>query len=256
MDVKGIIFDFGFTLFYFEQPSIDRYFECFQKGLLKSAEILKKHKILGGDNSIKEFINTFNRKRMKSFKRSIKTKIEIPTSNIFKQTLDLLIERNIIDSFKEFNKKFYNQLADLYHSCEEEEWIPFKNTKDTLEQIFLKNVKIGLISNHPNHKTIEKILEKHDVLKYFDVILTSAKFGKRKPDPDIFFHALEKMELKEHANSVIMCGDEYADIVGAYRANLKAILLERHYKFPLEKEITLSDYIKVTDISEILKYIN
>ena len=36
MTVKGIIFDFGFTLFYFDNPSVERYTECFKKGLLKS----------------------------------------------------------------------------------------------------------------------------------------------------------------------------------------------------------------------------
>ena len=195
MNIKGIIFDFGFTLFYFEQPSVDKYFECFQKGLLKSAEILKKHRILNDENSSKEFIKNFNRIRMSSFKESIKTKIEIPTSTIFKKTLFSLIEKNIINPFKEYDQDFYNNLADLYHSCEEDEWIPFENTKDTLEKLSSKRIKIALISNHPNHQTIEKILNKHKLMKFFDLVLTSAKFGKRKPDPNIFFHAIGKMEL-------------------------------------------------------------
>ena len=40
--VKGIIFDFGFTLFYFDNPSVERYYECFKKGLVKSIETLKE----------------------------------------------------------------------------------------------------------------------------------------------------------------------------------------------------------------------
>ena len=41
MKIKALIFDFGFTLFYFDNPSVERYNECFKKGLLKSIESSK-----------------------------------------------------------------------------------------------------------------------------------------------------------------------------------------------------------------------
>jgi FMN phosphatase YigB (HAD superfamily) len=99
------------------------------------------------------------------------------------------------------------------------------------------------------------MLKKHDLFKFFNVVITSAKFGKRKPDPDIFYYTLEKMGLKNQANSVIVCGDEYADISGAQRANLQSILFERKYKFPFEKEIETSNLRKITKISQILEFI-
>ncbi|MFX0136684.1 MAG: HAD family hydrolase, partial [Candidatus Hodarchaeota archaeon] len=131
----------------------------------------------------------------------------------------------------------------------------FENTKETLEKLAMKSLKIALISNHPNHKTIKNMLKRHDLLKYFNVVVTSAKFGKRKPDPNIFYYTLKKMGLENQPNSVIMCGDEYADIVGAQRANLQSILLERKYKFPIEKEINIPNLKTIRDISEILDFI-
>lgn len=256
MKVKAVIFDFGFTLFYFEKPSIEKYFECFKRGLLGSIELLKNRKILKEPIAIEEFIKIFNRKRASSFKKSIKTKIEIPTFKIFQNVLKIMVEKNAISDLDELNDQFYMELANIYHSCEEDEWIPFKNTIDTLEKLILKNLRIALISNHPNHKTIENMLKKHNVLQFFDVVVTSAKFGIRKPDPNIFFHTLKKLGLESHANSVLMCGDEYADIIGAIRANLQPILIERIYKFPFEKEINISNYTKVNDISEILNFID
>ncbi|MFX1316006.1 MAG: HAD family hydrolase [Promethearchaeota archaeon] len=256
MKVKGVIFDFGFTLYYFNKPSIEKYFECFKKGLSNSISFLKKHEILKEEVAIEDFIKFFKKNRASSFKKSIKTKIEIPTSKIFQNVLEKMLEQNTINNLKELNNKLYNELANIYHTCEEDEWIPFKNTRDTLEKLALKNLKIALISNHPNHKTIENMLNKYNLLQVFDVVVTSAKFGKRKPDPNIFIHTLKKMGLENHANHVIMCGDEYADIIGARRANLQTILLERVYKFPFEKEIDLNNYIKVKDISEILNYID
>ena len=254
--IKGVIFDFGFTLFYFDDPSVERYFECFKRGLLKSADILKEKRILKEKTSIEKFIKNFEKKRLDSFRKSIKTKIEFPTSLLFQKVLESLKEERLIDSFDILTEDTLNELADIYHSCEEDEWIPFKGTEETLQKLHeLKNLKIALISNHPNHKTIKNMLKKHNLLKFFDVVITSAKFGKRKPNPEIFFYTLEKMGLKDQPNSVIMCGDEYADIIGAQRASLQSILFERKYKFPFEKEINISNLRKINNISEILNYI-
>ncbi len=255
MRIKGVIFDFGFTLFYFENPSVERYYDCFKKGLLKSIDLLREIQILDENITIESFIEIFKKKREHFFRKSIKTKIEFPTSLIFQNVLESLEKDKEINSLEKMSEEIYKELADKYHSCEEEEWIPFPNTKDTLEKIILKKVKVGLISNHPNHKTIKNVLNKHDLIKFFDVIVTSAKFGKRKPDPNIFFHTLEKMGLKNHVNSIIMCGDEYADIAGAQRANLQSVLFERKYKFPFEKEIEDSNLRKIENISAILDYI-
>ncbi|MFX1311552.1 MAG: HAD family hydrolase [Promethearchaeota archaeon] len=255
MKIKGIIFDFGFTLFYFENPSVERYYECFKKGLLKSIDLLKEQQIWDNDLSDELFVNNFIKEREYFFRKSITTKTEFPTSLVFKHVLELFKEKNIIRNIEHLKKKTFEKLAEIYHSCEEEEWIPFENTRETLEKLVEYNLKIALISNHPNHKTIENLLKKHDFLKFFNFIITSAKFGRRKPDPNIFLHTIDKIGLKSCPNSVIMCGDEYADIIGAQRANLQTILFERKYKFTIEKEINIPDLKRITDISEILAYI-
>jgi HAD superfamily hydrolase (TIGR01549 family) len=255
MSIKGIIFDFGFTLFYFNNPSVERYYECFKKGLLKSIDILKEKQVWSKELSSESFLDRFAKRRQHFFRKSIKTKTEFPTSLIFQNVLESLKEENIISDINHINEKTYNKLAETYHSCEEDEWEPFEKTRETLEILTKRKIKIALISNHPHHQTIENMLKKHDFVKYFDYILTSAKYGKRKPDPNIFIYTLEHLGLKNHANSVIMCGDEYADIIGAQRANIQFVLLERKYRFPFEKEINISNLRKIKDISEILNYI-
>jgi HAD superfamily hydrolase (TIGR01549 family) len=201
------------------------------------------------------FVKKFAQKRQHFFRKSIKTKTEFPTALIFQYVLESLRKENIINDIEHIDENTYNKLAGIYHSCEEEEWEPFDKTKETLEELTRKNIKIAMISNHPHHQSIENMLEKHGYAQYFDYILTSAKFGKRKPDPNIFLFTLEKIGLKDHSNSVIMCGDEYADIIGAQRANIQFILLERKYRFPFEKEINISNLRKINNISEILNYI-
>ena len=255
MVIKGVILDFGFTLFYFDNPSVEKYYECFKKGLLKSIGVLKEKQVWNENLTNEAFINKFSKQRQYFFRKSIKTKIEFPTSMIFQEVLESLEKEEVIKNLDLLTDTAYEELAELYHSCEEEEWEPFENTKETLKEIFMRNVKIALISNHPSHKTIENVLKKHELLKYFNYITTSAEYGKRKPDPSIFFHTIKKMGLKGNPNSVLVCGDEYADIIGAQRANLQSVLLERKYKFPFEKEIDVSNLRKISNISEILNYI-
>ena len=93
-----------------------------------------------------------------------------------------------------------------------------------------------MISNHPSHTMVENSLKTYDLFTYFDAVVTSAEFGKRKPDTEIFHYTLEKMGLAEN-NECMVCGDEYADIVGGDRAGMQTILCERIYKFPFEREI-------------------
>ena len=244
MKVKGILFDFGFTLFYFEDVSLDKYMDCYKRGLQRSVDYLKKLEILKDDVAVKEFFKIFSNKRGYFFKQSRKTKNEYPTSYIFQEVLENL------------DQDVYNELSNLYHSCEAEEWKPFEYTKDTLEKISnLDDVKMAVLSNHPNHSMVKNLLTKYDLYQFFDAVVTSAKFKRRKPDPDIFHHTLKKMGLENDAANCIICGDEYADIVGGYRAGLQTILCKRTYEFPFEKEINVPNLITIENVSEILKHI-
>ncbi len=261
MRTKAVIFDFGFTLYAFKEPSVEKFFECFNKGLLKSVDLLKKMNIFQDETTIKEFIKVFNKKKTEYFKLSVKTKKEYTTSYIFREVLNSMNNEAVLNNAKNLTERDYDDLATLFHSFEEEEWIPFEETRQTLERIRkLEGIKIALISNHPHHKAIKNMLRKYDLLDLFDIVVTSAKFGRRKPDPEIFLHTLKQIDLKgdtnQDVNSCIMCGDEYADIVGAQRAGIRTILCERTFKFPFEKEIDQSNLIKIKRISEILTYID
>lgn len=68
-----------------------------------------------------------------------------------------------------------------------------------------------------------------ELVSYFDQIIISGDFGRGKPDPAIFEHALSRMFLsKEEA---IMVGDNLmTDILGANRAGIKSVWINRHQK--------------------------
>ena len=260
MKTKGVIFDFGFTLFSFENASVEKYMDCFKRGLQRSIKTLKDENIFDEtDAIIDQFVKMFNKKRSQAFKIQRKTKQEYPTSDVFKHVLqDLINEGSLVVESENIKHELYEDLAEIYHSCEEEEWKPYVETKDTLEKLSkIKHLKIGLISNHPNHRMIKNLLKNNDLKHYFDAIVTSAKFGKRKPNTEIFHHTIKKMGLEENdAKDCFMVGDEAADAVGAYKIGMKIILKEREYEFPFETEINIPNIIQIKTINEILEFIN
>lgn len=247
-NIKGIIFDFGFTLFYFKNATVEKYLDCYERGLKRCSQKLAEMEILKSRSEERRFRSKFNKKRMKSFQLSRKTNEEYLTSDIFREVGDEML--------LQISNEEYSQIATLYHSCEEEEWIPFKNTEHTLQRLVKLDLKLAVLSNHPHHITIENMLKSLGLVKYFDVIITSASYGKRKPHPAIFKYTLNKMGFGEdEASLVLMVGDEYADIMGAHRTGLQKIFFQRTVEFPFEKEIPLDNYEKIKEISEILNYI-
>ena len=256
-EMRALFFDFGFTLFYFKEPSVERYLPCFKKGLSKVVDLLREEEVLEEEPNIARFTKKFNRVRSKSWKESLKSRREYPTKDIFKRVLAITIEEGKIKSLEKKTPNFYGTLATLFHSEEEKEWKPFKQTKTTLKRLSRKGLTLAVISNHPHHSTIERILRREDLLPYFELIMTSAKHGTRKPNPEIFYHCLRKMGLSDKGEEEIwMIGDEYADIKGAREAGLTPILCEREYKFPFEKEINLSNLRIIKNISEIIDLIS
>lgn len=255
MTINGIIFDFGFTLFYFDNPSVERYNECFKKGLIKSIDLLKEKKIWNENLSEDYFIQKFTKEKALIWREVFKTKKEFPTSSLYKKIIESLYEENLTDKIDHLTEDVYDDLADIYHSFEMDEWKPFPKTKETLEKLSRhKDLKLGVLSNHPSRNMVKNALKKYQLFKYFDAVVTSAEIGKRKPDPETFFYTLKKMGLIENSDCLV-CGDEYSDIVGGDRAGMQTILCERIYKFPYEREINVPNLMRINDISEVLNYI-
>ncbi len=68
----------------------------------------------------------------------------------------------------------------------------------------------------------------HDVelAHHFDGVVLSARVGYQKPDPGIFRHALELLDVEPH--DAIHVGDSYqADVVGARRVGMAPVLIDR-----------------------------
>lgn len=66
--------------------------------------------------------------------------------------------------------------------------------KEILEFCKSKNLKIGLASNS-SHNLIEVVLEKVGIKQYFDFISSAEDVEKGKPDPAVYLHAAENLNV-------------------------------------------------------------
>ena len=99
------------------------------------------------------------------------------------------------------------------------------NVLDTLKE----NYKLLLLTNGSPDLQNTKLTITPELSPYFEYVVISGGFGKGKPDPTIFEHALSLMDLEK--DEVIMVGDNLmTDILGANRAGIKSVWINRHNK--------------------------
>lgn len=108
--------------------------------------------------------------------------------------------------------------------------VPFvyEETFEVLDKL-KDDYQLILITNGSPDLQQTKLTLTPELIPYFDHIVISGDFGKGKPDPSIFEHALECLSLQKE--EVIMVGDNLmTDILGANHAGIKSVWINRHQK--------------------------
>jgi putative hydrolase of the HAD superfamily len=93
--------------------------------------------------------------------------------------------------------------------------------------------RLGVVSNFAIPECVLRLLEQHGLNQFLDVVVVSAAVNKRKPSPEIFQKALER--LRVDAADAVFVGDTVdADIKGAKDAGMRAVYIERRPQKPIE----------------------
>jgi HAD superfamily hydrolase (TIGR01549 family) len=88
--------------------------------------------------------------------------------------------------------------------------------------------KVALISNFTHAPVIYKSLRKVRLGEFFNLVVISDEVGWRKPSPQIFRDALNRLQIK--ASEAIYIGDSpIEDIKGAKQAGLKTIFVSSQF---------------------------
>lgn len=120
------------------------------------------------------------------------------------------------------------------------------NTTQMLKELYGK-YRLGIVSNFAIPECVEDLLEREQLGQFFEVIIVSGAVNKRKPDPEIFNLALQKMQLDPV--EVAFVGDTVdADVKGAKDAGMKSVYIDRRPQKELEEYNP--DYI-IKSLSEL-----
>jgi putative hydrolase of the HAD superfamily len=110
-----------------------------------------------------------------------------------------------------------------------------------------ENYQLLLLTNGSPHLQNTKLDKTPELLPYFHEIIISGNVGKGKPDPAMFHHALERLELQK--DEVIMVGDNLnTDILGASNVGIKTIWINRRGQTPQK---VVPDY-EVKELHEVI----
>lgn len=94
-------------------------------------------------------------------------------------------------------------------------------------------------------------LNYHGLLNFFSVRINSEEAGLEKPDPKIFWRALEK--LKVDSSKAIMVGNMlWEDIRGAKNAGIRSIWINNNEP---QRKVTVRPDFEITEIGEVVKAI-
>jgi putative hydrolase of the HAD superfamily len=96
--------------------------------------------------------------------------------------------------------------------------------------------QLGLVSNFAIPECVEKLLHQHKMNDFFSVVVVSAAVNRRKPCPDIFLTALQKMNVS--AQEAVFVGDTVdADVIGPKQVGLRTIYIDRRPQKELENNL-------------------
>ena len=104
-------------------------------------------------------------------------------------------------------------------------WELYPDTLESLEQLKSSSFSLVIVSNW--NSSLKKIVEGLNIDRYFDFVFASAEVGAKKPSPKIFRLALERAGAEP--SRVVHIGDTYqTDVLGARKAGIRGIMLDRH----------------------------
>ena len=175
------------------------------------------------------------------------------------EELGFFVGPPLLDSFQRYDgvdEKLAEKLVEKYRERYGEIGIYessfYNGIIDVIKQLKSKGCKIAIGSSKPQI-FIEKILDKHNLLKYFDYISAVDFNNARKSKTEIISAALKNMGCTDKEKA-LMVGDRYFDIDGADGAEIDSVGVLYGYGNEEEFKQHGATYIieKATDLLDII----
>lgn len=120
------------------------------------------------------------------------------------------------EKFNEYCRRKNEIYLSYINKMEKEEILP--GVGEFIMDARDKGYKIALGSASKNSMTI---LERLDIINFFDAIVDGTSVSKAKPDPEVFLNGALKLDLKPE--ECLVFEDSFAGIDAAHNGNIKAV---------------------------------
>ena len=166
---------------------------------------------------------------------------------------EVAVEGNSIIEFThhQFNRLLFDRLGITFRESMEvielEFWkecmlfSPEPGIADVLTALSAHDLRMGVVSNHSVSGTLLSWeLQRHELLNYFEFVISSADYGIRKPHPVIFTSAATRLSMAP--SEIWYVGDTLeTDMVGAKQCHMSAIWYNRRQQeradIPVDAEV-------------------
>ncbi len=238
--LKGAIFDLGETLMHLTVT-----WEQVKEWRMKAIyEAFTEHEVsLDLDDLKREYL----RLHKEESEYAARTLEEIEIRESFVKLFDRL-------GVKPRQRPEMGDLVKRFFALESESWVIFPGITEMLQQVRDLGLRMGLLSNARNDWAVREIMERLGLTRYFDVILTSAGLGVRKPRPEPFREMLKMLAIAP-AEAVMVGNSMEADVAGAVPLGIKTIRVKFGNsvdELKIDLEVTVDPDVTVSAVSDVV----
>ena len=206
--IKAVAFDIGYTIVSYKNPLNlqSLYRDALLEVLLAIGAEADSNRIQAGEVVLLKYNTRVNNREY-----------EVDSNTIFSE---LFRKWNFIDSGKiEVAKK-------AFYSFIQKSALVYDDTVEVLSTLRRKGYGTGALTDVAYGMDREYVLQDiAGIAEYFDVVLTSRDVGFRKPSVSGYLQLAGK--LNTVPGEFIFVGDEEKDIIGANRAGMLSVLIDR-----------------------------
>ena len=240
MEVKGLLFDLGGTLFsYTRRGRMGRAIFNAAEGLGIDAEPEEIGKAWGRSNE-----QTMRRYAMKDY---------FLHRDLFGDTLTAFADQ--------FDKNVHDDVRERFHAAQRQaiiDHLPLReDTHDTLEALKSRGLYLAIVSNIDDDY-LDPLVDKHGLDEWLDHWTSSEEARSCKPHTEIYHYSLIKAGLEVH--ETLFVGDSlHHDVAGASAVGMRsARIREEGVKTPLTSglDVTAEPDFEITSLTELIDIVD
>ena len=150
--------------------------------------------------------------------------------------------------------KTYKACRDYFNNIVETGQMKLKpGAAEILKFLRDNDIPTGLASSSPR-AMIEKVLKPHDVLQYFDTVISGDMVEHGKPDPEIFLKCAAQMSIPESKYSeTIVIEDSHNGIRAAHAAGMQPVMVPD--QLPATDEMHRLSAAVLPSLSDVIEWL-